>query len=746
MIGQGNQMISERVSSSRKNWIQAVLPKRMAQPDILMLACLILNGFIVCDHARAATSEKEMSLDILAERVRSFWLLHHHAREIDVSTIRERLDASGRFLDLDYEHPGDVDWPAKYHLYRMARVIYDWAHEQKIDERERLRRLVHRILDGYRYFPPKPAKNWWYNQIGQQMYAGEALVVFANELTDEQRVYAIELLQKSEQVKHPTGQNLVWVQMAAIYRGLLDKDTDRIQSAFARIWQEVNNSGPEGIQPDASFFQHGRQFYNGGYGRNFALDMTRLAHLAHDTPYAVSDKTVKRLSHLILDGHQILERGGTIAAFTCGRGITRIGDTNQREDFLMMIQHAAVIDKARQTEYESWKSRLQNDPTDPRYALRRNKLFFEADAMMHHRAAGSFSIRFCSKRNLGTESGNGEGIKNHYLGFGLIETRRRGDEYDGIYPVWNWRRIPGLTIEQATNELPQPSWGKGTRGNKAFVGGISDNRLGCMTQIFDREDIQYKQTVFCFDEGIIVLGAGLTFDRPNAVVTTLDQCHWQGDVWGGTSGSIKHLPIGENAWSARSGTRIWHNQILYILLDDAVGKLKAKTNERSGSWHEINRRYEDVSISRKVFELVINHGRKANTSHYAYAILPGVKADADMSMVLPDLEIAQNTPSAQALRIGHVWLIVFFAPGRCGPVRAEQPCIVLLEEEDEKAVLRVSNPMQAKRKVNLQLSGNWHSPEGSLNISADSTCLSVTCPPLGQSLQLILRRVKDDHR
>ena len=60
-------------------------------------------------------------------------------------------------------------------------------------------------------------------------------------------------------------------------RGILDNNEQTIADAYARMYQEVRVEKPtgEGIMPDASFHQHGSQFYSGGYGLNFANDVGR---------------------------------------------------------------------------------------------------------------------------------------------------------------------------------------------------------------------------------------------------------------------------------------------------------------------------------------------------------------------------------------------------------------------------------------------------------------------------------------
>lgn len=59
--------------------------------------------------------------------------------------------------------------------------------------------------------------------------------------------------------------------------------------------------------------------------------------------------------------------------------------------------------------------------------------------MTHHRPEYYASVKTSSTRTYQPESGNGEGLQNLHLADGVNLVMRTGDEYDGIFPVWDWR-------------------------------------------------------------------------------------------------------------------------------------------------------------------------------------------------------------------------------------------------------------------------------------------------------------------
>lgn len=690
---------------------------------------------------------------LVARRIVATWLPPRALPPGGVREIRDRLGNDGRFNDLDYADRSSAGWHGGRHLYRFAQVAWVAVHgnaEQRggVDAAE-LRTLALRILDGWIMQSAKSkSNNWWWNKIGMQKTVGPAALALRGDLDDRQRDYIVALLRRGTDLppQLKKGQNLVWAMTTKIYAGLFADDEKMVRESFQRVWKEVAVDRPEGIRPDGSFFQHGRQMYNGGYGKNFACDLVLLAFWARGTDFALDREQVALLSDYLLEGMQYLERGGYISAMTCGRGITRKGNTDQRDAFLFMIRHASQIDPDRKAKYDAWANRLKGDPADPTLALHANKLFYMSDAMMHHRPTGSFSVRFVSKRNLGTESGNGEGLKNHYLGFGLLETRVRGDEYADIYPVWNWRRIPGIAIRQKQGEgFPLHPWGRSAKGNRAFVGGISDGSVGCLAQDFDREGIRLRQAAFGMDDGLVLLGAGLCFEEAESVWTTLEQCKRRGKVLGAKAGEPLQ-PVGETlVLPARKGARFWHAGILYEILEDGAGTIRVFSGPRTGTWRSINRMYDDTPVTIPVCEIALDHRRNAENGAYACRIVPGVDKEEAARRSRPTFTILANTRDLQAVCDGAKTIAVFYKPGRCPGtasngeswIQVDSPCIVLWERTKKTMKLLVSDPTQSKQKVMLTLPG-WWTGNHAEKLDTSKTVIHIACPSRGKNTEILL--------
>ena len=65
--------------------------------------------------------------------------------------------------------------------------------------------------------------------------------------------------------------------------------------------------------------------------------------------------------------------------------------------------------------------------------------------MVQHGTGYYLSAKVISTRTNGTEMLNNENLKGYNLPLGATNILTSGKEYEGIFPVWNWNKIPGTT-------------------------------------------------------------------------------------------------------------------------------------------------------------------------------------------------------------------------------------------------------------------------------------------------------------
>ncbi len=491
-----------------------------------------------------------------------------------------------------------------------------------------------------------------------------------------------------------TGQNLVWVAGIQIRHGVLLGDKALVSQGFVLIGREVRVlPREEGLQPDMSFFQHGLVLYSGGYGQGFAGDVARFVWLADGTPYAWPEAKVSLLVRYVLDGCRWLVRGRTFDYGAIGREITRCGHSAER--VLHGAAYLAQIDTPRRAELQAFAAGGAG-----RSFVEGNRFFWCADLMAHHRSGYAVTVRMPSTRieNADWPCCGGEGRLCHHMAEGATFLYRDGDEYRDLFPVWNWRQIPGTTVEQRDGPL-DPEGLRGF-GEHAFAGGVSDGRVGCAAVDFSRKTLRARKAWFLFDAGLVALGAGIASTADAPVLTTVNQSHRRGRVL--LNGEV----LGEGVHPLKPGVVLSHDGRTYAILAGARGEVRLE--RRAGSWADCGVG-SDARHEQSVFTVGIGHGVRPVDGAYAYAVLPDPAAGG---AVTDGFAVLCNDTEMQA-----VWCAaegrgqaVFYAAGGVRfpdgqEVAADRPCLLLYRREGGRAVLTVADPRQQEPRLALTLRG-----------------------------------------
>ena len=107
------------------------------------------------------------------------------------------------------------------------------------------------------------------------------------------------------------------------------------------------------------------------------------------------------------------------------------------------LNHFIAVDPEFASYYEQSKEQIIRKRPQEIYG---HKHFWQSDYSVHYNRTYFTSLRMCSKRTAGMEMNvNGENLLGYYLPFGLTYIYRHGDEYQDIFPVWDWGRLPGVT-------------------------------------------------------------------------------------------------------------------------------------------------------------------------------------------------------------------------------------------------------------------------------------------------------------
>jgi len=605
-----------------------------------------LAFFLLSDTVSAS---KPDDVAIVKQKLISFSLARMYRPE-DYTTLKtgkifKLLNTKGYWNDIDYKNNNPAQWDPVKHWERLFEMTF--LYEQKNSRYYKSKQLLSQIQSGIAYWlKTKPVSdNYWWNAIGVPLAMGKVLILIDDDLPQTMVAEAVKLMNLGVKPDYydyhgiATGQNLLWLAYVHLYTSCLANDTLGIKRAFGAVLSEIRISDAEGIKPDYSFHQHGPQLYSFGYGREFTHSAAQFAFLAQGTSSQFPKDKIDIISHYILDGQQWMTRNGFLEYTAMGREISRgpIG----KSSILNGIQLMAKIDTERKTEFyqmfQQLNTGLRENP------LQGNRYFYSSDLMVNQRRAYYFSVKGASDRIIGTESGNGENLKGFYQGSGTYYLVRRGNEYEGVFPLLNWRQLPGSLCEQDTAALPLFNWGSGTKGATSFVYGVSDSLYGCFAYDYKKEHISAKRAWFCFDNEILCMVGGMGFASTYDVYQTVNQCFSNGGVY--VNGKL----LAGRSLTDKNVKTIYHDSIAYIFPSSSY-QIKLSDSISKGSWNRINLSGSALAISGKVFTLNINLGRKANEGSLVYAIVPGLsKLDAENYSFESHVVVLRNDGNIQAV-------------------------------------------------------------------------------------------------
>ncbi|CAN5497417.1 hypothetical protein BH09VER1_BH09VER1_43060 [soil metagenome] len=651
--------------------------------------------------------------------------------EEQVRTWMKLLTPEGTWPDVNYEDHTGGYWRAMDHLTRLKKMCLAYtATEGPLQGDSALSTAIHSAL-GHWLKKDYSNPNWWHNEIGVPRELSAILLLLDSELIPRERAEGVRIVSRAVIDSPPhggrgvlTGQNRVWVAANALTQGLLASDYELVQRARNVIFEEVSVatqpggavpiftrtgrpgevlvSTQEGIQPDYSFFQHGPLLQLGNYGLAFAGDSAKWMAILRGTPLAPEPEKIKILRDYILKGERPVTWKGRMDINACGRQLGPQSPASKGSDVLRYLQTAKMADPAHPDQYDAAAAQISRDASG---VPAENRYFWRADFMVHRRPGFHISTRMSSSRVLAAELVNGENQQGGYSGDGATYLYVKGNEYEDIFPVWDWSRLPGVTSPLISDKkLLKPRNWKITNSSD-FVGGISDGEYGVATLTLDRDGLTARKSWFYFDDEIVCLGAGIsrsTGDLP--IVSSVNQCLARGDVLvdaGKAQPGI--LDYTDLKWA-------WHDGVGYLFPEPLPVSLGVRSQE--GKWDEVSASSKlQGTVTKDVFSIWINHGDKPKENSYAYSILPGASVETvKVRSGKPEIVILQNTAALQAVRNVKTDMIqaVFYQPGTLEAgngktLKVDQPCLLILDASKNRLVL--SDPTQKLTQITVEIGG-----------------------------------------
>lgn len=375
------------------------------------------------------------------------------------------------------------------------------------------------------------------------------------------------------------------------------------------------------------------------------------------------------------------------------------------------MQQMMILDPANKQYYEDAVFRLKGERSPGYGILAENAHFWRSDYTLHQRPAYTFDVRLASIYTSRSENGNGENMKGYFLTDGATSLTLQGDEYNNIFPVWDWARIPGVT-NPIVEDIPQPrAWQ--TPGTSKFAGGVSNGKYGVSAYFLDDKNFgvntSAKKAWFFFDEEIVCLGAGITSTSPQSINTTVNQCLLKSDVVACIDGH--EIKVDGVLQSQNNLSWVLHDGIWYYFPPEK-GNIFISNQIQKGTWKSINTSLSDDTVQKEVFKLWFDHGSSPpKNEKYSYIIVPNKGTIAEPKKYTPDdVVILSNTDSIQAVahRKLNIYGIVFYKASTFSDdkysITTDKPCTILLDYNSEpKTRIYLADPSRIESNIRVKL-------------------------------------------
>lgn len=554
-----------------------------------------------------------------------------------IEELLARQNEEGAWTDINYADKTRSGWEPRLHPERILGLVKVCQDENsEFYQSEEVMKAIHAAL-GFWFKEKLRCPNWYYNQIGVPRTLGVAFILFEEHLTADEKEQAVELMKDSR--FGMTGQNKVWLAGNVMMRALLENDVALVQQARDTIVSEIRAGQKEGIKDDWSFHQHGPQQQFGNYGLAYISSMSLFSGLFTGTSMAFSDEQLDMIGSLLDQGYQWIIWKGNMDVSALGR---QLFQSAPRHKALGVAFAAAELGGGTNRFCNEVAERMMHNCFGPNNTLDGHKHFWQSDYTLMRQPTWMASLKMASTRVLGTESMNGDNKEGYYLADGALFVYGTGREYWDIFPVWDWRKVPGVTTYASDAAMPVLKKSYYPGNGSDFVGGISDGKQGLSVMELKRDGLTMRKYCLFTPEVLVVLGSGIQSDSLLPVTTSIEQC-WAEDkaeVW--TDGRWKKLSSRQTF--AGKGLRLLHGQKGYVIPD---GQCVAEVEEKTGRWHDVMQVYREQIEEGKVFSLYMNHGSRPDGASYQYYILPQADRKAVERFSTDSFKVMANTEKMQ---------------------------------------------------------------------------------------------------
>lgn len=522
------------------------------------------------------------------------------------------------FTDIDYSNTDRSTWIPSRHIGRLERLAILYRLEEDSAKKEELKSYILGLLDFW-INNDFQSTNWWHNRLSVPNALGEFGVLMKDELSRKQMRLLGEKIGRgcftiSSVLYSHAGANAIDLAMSSIKFGAFAGSPKAIREAVKIVSGELDYSDDQGLKDDATFFQHGKRIYMGGYGITFINGMSTIIKILSGTDYIFTQEQLTPMANFICDGMRMMSFGDTLDPTTMGRSVSRMNAQPLKGIVSTLETLASVEEMPRKDEIRAYAESIRNDEKSD-FGV---KYFDTAKFLVVNNKDFYFSFRGGADYLAYSEIINDENVLGYNSSFpGVTTIMSRGDEYNNIAPVYDYSFVPGTTAVKETDEELMAHEDFTYRYLPGIYGGkISGNAAVSLAKT-THEGINMTVSCFASGDAVLLMGAGMKDSQGRKMNTTLDQCFY--------AGSFK-----------KDGNTVIHNGIKYTVLEG--GALSAGSEHRNGDWHRNNLPYASTPAEGDIFTVSIE-----NNGSYAYTVM-GENTDAEFEIII-------NNESVQAVKL-----------------------------------------------------------------------------------------------
>ncbi|MBX2843834.1 MAG: chondroitin lyase [Flammeovirgaceae bacterium] len=639
-----------------------------------------------------------------------------------VKQIFTDLSEDGSWNYVNYTDVSRTGFENRIHLSNM--VLMARAYKSKKSSFHKNKKLKFAIESSLNFWVERDfiCDNWWHNQIGTPTNLVTLLLIMDGDLPKD-------LVEKTQPIigrahlnasgARPSGDR---IKIAGILAKnlLYNKDEVQFDDVIKVIEGEIKFATGRGMQYDFSFHHRVDRVNNTlSYGTGYAYAFAEWAAYVAGTKYAFADEKINHLTDYYLDGickHMIFGKFPDPNAKN--RSISREGTLKPQN-----AATAIKLQKSSGYRKEEIKEIIAICREDKKATTSHATFFWQSEHFTFQRPEFFTSVRMYSTRNDNMEVPyNGEGLYNHYRGDGVNHISISGKELYDIWPVYDWQKIPGTTILQKPELIPEKDIQKD--GLTDFVGAVTDGQYGAVAFDFisPHDPVKARKSWFFFDDIYVCLGAGITTKTKSTVATTLNQSLLNGEVlvW---ENEEKHS-VKKGEYQMEEITKVYHDGVGYIFPKPTA--INLKNDEATGSWFKINRQSDSpkAEVKLDVFKLWLDHGSWSKESIYQYYVVPATSAEALENHPENDVEILVNLKDLQAVKHKglNLYQVVFYKGGQIQlnenlNLTCDGPGILMLKVKgNEVKEITVSDPNRELSNLHFSLTAKLESKDENMQI------------------------------